>query len=220
MRLTTREMLRRLGAAETIDAVCHVAGISREDFNSWWKSEVTVRVPDMTGHRRVGVTGLVEIERDEWGIPHIFAGTDDDLFFGFGYAMAQDRLFFKSLSTVSPHTHVPIGALIAQAVWACILTLSGSFDALTDYAIFGLWIFYALVTASVFVFRRRMANIERPYRTWGYPVVPILFLIVAALLLINTVLTTPRQAITGVGLIAVGLPVYWYWARHNRRIEI
>ena len=136
------------------------------------------------------------------------------------YAMAQDRLFFKSLSTVSPHTHVPIGALIAQAVWACILTLSGSFDALTDYAIFGLWIFYALVTASVFVFRRRMANIERPYRTWGYPVVPILFLIVAALLLINTVLTTPRQAITGVGLIAVGLPVYWYWTRHNRRIEV
>src|SRR5207247_119317 len=93
VRLTTREMLRRLGAAETIDAVCHVAGISREDFNSWWKSEVTVRVPDMTGPRRVGVTGLVEIERDEWGIPHIFAGTDDDLFFGFGYAMAQDRLF-------------------------------------------------------------------------------------------------------------------------------
>jgi basic amino acid/polyamine antiporter, APA family len=136
------------------------------------------------------------------------------------YAMAQDRLFFKSLSTVSPHTHVPIGALIAQAVWACILTLSGSFDALTDYAIFGLWIFYALVTASVFVFRRRMPNIERPYRTWGYPVVPILFLIVAGLLLINTVLTTPRQAITGVGLIAVGLPVYWYWARHNRRIEV
>src|SRR5438034_2565479 len=93
VRLTTREMLRRLGAAETINSVCHVAGISREDFNSWWKSEVTVRVPDMTGPRRVGVTGLVEIERDEWGIPHIFAGTDDDLFFGFGYAMAQDRLF-------------------------------------------------------------------------------------------------------------------------------
>jgi APA family basic amino acid/polyamine antiporter len=136
------------------------------------------------------------------------------------YAMAQDRLFFKSLSKVSPRTHVPIGALIAQAIWACILTLSGSFDALTDYAIFGLWIFYALVTASVFVFRKRMPEAERPYRTWGYPLVPILFLIVAGMLLVNTVLTTPKQALTGVGLIALGLPVYWYWARHNRRADL
>jgi APA family basic amino acid/polyamine antiporter len=133
------------------------------------------------------------------------------------YAMAQDRLFFRSLSKVSTRTHVPIGALIAQAIWACILTLSGSFDALTDYAIFGLWIFYALVTASVFVFRKRMPDAERPYRTWGYPVVPILFLIVAGMLLVNTVLTTPKQAITGVALIALGLPVYWYWARLNQR---
>ncbi|HXL80407.1 MAG TPA: amino acid permease [Pyrinomonadaceae bacterium] len=135
------------------------------------------------------------------------------------YAMAQDRLFFRSLSTVSSRTHVPIGALIAQAIWACILTLSGSFDTLTDYAIFGLWIFYALVTASVFVFRKRMPDAERPYRTWGYPVVPILFLIVAGMLLVNTVLTTPKQALTGVGLIALGLPVYWYWARYNRRAD-
>lgn len=133
------------------------------------------------------------------------------------YAMAQDRLFFRRLSKVSSRTHVPIGALIAQAIWACILTLSGSFDALTDYAIFGLWIFYALVTASVFVFRKRMPEAERPYRTWGYPVVPILFLIVAGMLLVNTVLTTPKQALTGVGLIALGLPVYWYWARLNQR---
>ncbi len=133
------------------------------------------------------------------------------------YAMAQDRLFFRSLSKVSPRTHVPIGALIAQAIWACILTLSGSFDALTDYAIFGLWIFYALVTASVFVFRKRMPDAERPYKTWGYPVVPILFLIVAGMLLVNTVLTTPKQALTGVALIALGLPVYWYWARLNQR---
>ena len=67
---------------------------------------------------------------------------------------------------------------------------------------------------------RRRADYAPAYRAWGYPVVPILFLLVAGLLLINTVLTTPRQAITGVGLIAAGLPVYWYWARHNRRIEI
>lgn len=131
------------------------------------------------------------------------------------YAMAQDGLFFKKLSKVSPRTHVPIGALIAQAIWAGILTLSGSFDALTDYAIFGLWIFYALATASVFVFRKRMPDAERPYRAWGYPVVPILFLIVAGMLLLNTVWTTPRQALAGIALILLGLPVYWYWTRRD-----
>ncbi len=129
------------------------------------------------------------------------------------YAMAQDGLFFKKLSKVSARTHVPIGALIAQAIWACILTLSGSFDALTNYAVFGLWIFYALATASVFVFRKRMPDAVRPYRAWGYPVVPILFLIVAGMLIVYTVWTTPLQALAGIALIALGLPVYWYWSK-------
>jgi basic amino acid/polyamine antiporter, APA family len=131
------------------------------------------------------------------------------------YAMANDGLFFHSLSKISPRAHVPTGAVIAQAVWAGILTLSGSFDTLTDYAIFGLWIFYALVTASVFIFRKRLPDAERPYRTLGYPVVPILFLIVAAGLLLNTLWTTPLHAITGLGLIALGLPVYWYFAHRG-----
>ncbi len=131
------------------------------------------------------------------------------------FAMAHNRLFFQNLARLSPRTHVPIRALVVQAAWGCLLTLSGSFDALTNYSIFGLWIFYGLVTASVFVFRRRMPDAVRPYRTWGYPVVPILFLIVTAWLLGNTLWTTPRQAFAGLGLIALGLPVYWYCARHN-----
>jgi APA family basic amino acid/polyamine antiporter len=132
------------------------------------------------------------------------------------YAMSRDRLFFQNLSRLSPRTHVPIGALIVQGIWAGILTLSGSFDTLTDYVIFGSWIFYGLVTASVFLFRRRMPDAERPYRAWGYPVVPVLFLLVTAGLLINTLRATPRQAIIGLILIAIGLPVYWYWSRVNR----
>jgi basic amino acid/polyamine antiporter, APA family len=133
------------------------------------------------------------------------------------YAMSRDRLFFQSLARLSPRTHVPVGALVLQGVWACLLALSGSFDTLTDYVVFGSWIFYGLTTASVFVFRRRMPNAERPYRAWGYPVVPAVFLLVTAWLLFNTLLTTPRQAIYGLGLILIGLPVYWYWAGHNRR---
>lgn len=132
------------------------------------------------------------------------------------YAMSRDRLFFQNLARLSPRTHVPIGALVLQGIWACVLALSGSFDALTDYVIFGSWIFYGLVTASVFLFRRRMPDAERPYRAWGYPVVPVLFLLVTAWLLINTMLTAPAQAFIGLGLILLGLPVYYYWAHHNR----
>jgi len=157
------------------------------------------------------------------------------------YAMARDGLFLRSLSRVSPRTRVPTGALIVQAIWACILVIvfSSSFDTLTDYAIFGLWTFYGLVTAAVFILRRRLPNAERPYRTWGYPVVPVLFLLATALLLGSTLwgvrtdfidavalivrghLLTGFGAlarnppIAGTGLMLLGLPVYWIWSRWN-----
>lgn len=132
------------------------------------------------------------------------------------YAMARDGLFFQNLARLNPRTRVPIGALLVQGVWACILALSGSFDTLTDYVIFGSWIFYGLVTASIFLFRRRLPHAERPYRAWGYPVVPVLFLLVTGFLLVNTLLTTPKQAFIGLGLIALGLPVYYFFFRHRR----
>lgn len=140
------------------------------------------------------------------------------------YAMARDRLFITRLSRLSPRTHVPVGALIFQGVWAGILTLSGSFDTLTDYVIFGSWIFYGLTTASIFIFRRRMPDAVRPYRAWGYPVVPVLFLIVTGWLLFTTLLPNPAAGLKGVslnafiglGLIALGLPVYWFLSRKNR----
>jgi APA family basic amino acid/polyamine antiporter len=131
----------------------------------------------------------------------------------FPYAMARDGLFFRSLSAISPRTHVPVRALAAQGVWAGILTLSGSYDTLTDYAIFALWLFYGLAAASVFVFRRRLPNADRPYRTWGYPIVPALFLLATAWLIINTLFTAPTQTLIGIGIIALGLPVYEYFQR-------
>jgi APA family basic amino acid/polyamine antiporter len=125
------------------------------------------------------------------------------------YAMAQDGVLFKSLGRLSA-TRVPVLALIAQGAWACLLALSGSFDTLTDYVIFGSWIFYALATASVFVFRRKYPDLERPYRAFGYPVVPVLFLLVATWLLVNTLMTSPTQSFIGIFLILAGLPVYYY----------
>lgn len=158
------------------------------------------------------------------------------------YAMARDGLFMRSLSHVSPRTHVPTGALIVQAIWACILVVafSSSFDTLTDYAIFGLWIFYGLVTAAVFILRRKLPDADRPYRAWGYPVVPVLFLLATALILGTTVVGARADftdavtqllhgeflsglgvllrnpPIAGLGLIALGLPVYWLWERRAK----
>lgn len=129
------------------------------------------------------------------------------------YAMAQEGLFFAPLARLSPRTKVPIHALVAQTAWASVLVLSGSFDTLTDYAMFAILVFVGMATASVFVFRRRWPDVERPYRTWGYPVVPALALGVTAWLLVNTLVTAPRQALAGLVLMALGLPFYWYWSR-------
>lgn len=135
------------------------------------------------------------------------------------YAMARDGLLFQGLARLAPRTRVPVRALALQGAWASLLALSGSFDALTDYVLFGSWIFYALVTASVFLFRKRLPHAERPYRAWGYPVVPALFLVASALLLANTVLTASRQAFIGLALIAAGLPVYYVVFRNRRVID-
>ena len=126
------------------------------------------------------------------------------------YAMAKDGMMFESFGRLSEGTRVPVIALIFQGAWAALLAISGSFDTLTDYVIFGSWIFYALVTSSVFVFRKKFPNAERPYKAFGYPVVPILFLLVAGYLLINTVITAPTQSFAGIFLILLGLPVYYY----------
>jgi basic amino acid/polyamine antiporter, APA family len=127
------------------------------------------------------------------------------------YAMAQDGLFFSSLGKVSQKTHVPVNALLVQGMWICVLTLTGSFDTLTDYAMFAAWIFYGLASASIFVFRKRIPNLERPYRTWGYPVIPVIFIAVTILLILNTIWTAQLRSLIGLGCILIGLPLYYYW---------
>ena len=130
------------------------------------------------------------------------------------YAMARDGLFFDKLSKVSETTRVPARAVLAQGIWACTLVIIlQSFDKLTDYVVFGSYIFYGLVTASIFVFRRRMPHAERPYKAWGYPVVPILFLLVTGFLLVNTFWAAPLEALFGLLLIGLGFPVYYLFFR-------
>jgi len=135
------------------------------------------------------------------------------------FAMARDGIFFESLARVSRKTHVPVISLVVQAIWAGILALSGTFDQLTDFAIFAFWLFYGMVAASVFIFRRRNPDAPRPYRTWGYPVVPAIFVLVTIYLIVFTIKNAPAQSLIGLLIIASGLPVYWYFARRNPRIE-
>ena len=125
------------------------------------------------------------------------------------YAMAKDGLMYDTFGKLSVNA-VPINGVLFQGVWASILALSGSFDTLTDYVIFGSWIFYALIGSSIFMFRLKHPDAERPYRAFGYPIVPIVFLLVSGWLLINTLITAPTQSFIGIGLILLGLPVYYY----------
>src|ERR1017187_8804675 len=105
MKFTSQNMLRRLGTGETIAKVCESAQIARSEFDAWWRAECQRRVPAAQGSRQVGVAGKVRIERDRWGIPHIHADNERDLFFGFGYATAQDRLFQDRKSTRLNSSH-------------------------------------------------------------------------------------------------------------------
>ena len=135
------------------------------------------------------------------------------------YAMARDGMMVKSFAKLSK-SRVPVLALLFQGLWACILALSGSFDTLTDYVIFGSWIFYALVTSTVFVFRRKYPDAERPYRAFGYPVVPIVFILVAGWLLVSTMMSKPQNSLIGLGLIALGLPDYYYLTSRGSAEEL
>ena len=133
------------------------------------------------------------------------------------FAMARDGLFFKRIGELNPTTRVPVAAIWVQAFWACVLALSGTFDQITTSVIFALWIFFALVGASLFVLRRKVPAAPRRYRTPGYPVVPILFVLVAVWLVISSVKAYPIESGVGVFLIALGLPFYLYFQFMRRR---
>jgi APA family basic amino acid/polyamine antiporter len=129
------------------------------------------------------------------------------------YAMAKEKLFFQSMGKVNEKYHVPMVALIVQGVWACMLTASGSYDQLYTYVVFVSWLFYAMSCGAVIVLRRKAPNMPRPYKTWGYPVVPAIFILFAICLMINTIVEAPRDAAIGAGIMLSGLPVYFYWKK-------
>jgi APA family basic amino acid/polyamine antiporter len=131
-------------------------------------------------------------------------------------AMARDGLFFRRAAEIDPQTHTPNPALWMQGVWACLLVLSGSFDQLTDMLIFAAFFFYGATAFGVFIMRRREPDAERPYRVWGYPVVPALFVLFCAALIVITCINHPREAGLGTVFVLSGVPLYYWWTRGNK----
>ena len=129
------------------------------------------------------------------------------------FAMARDGLLPRTFATISPRARVPSHAILLLGACAIGFAFSGAFDVLTDLIVFMLLLFNGLAVASVYVLRRTLPDAARPYRVWGYPVVPMLFLLATAYLMINTLLATPGRALAGVGIVVLGLPLYAYYAR-------
>ena len=132
------------------------------------------------------------------------------------YAMAKDGLFFKKIAEVHPTHRSPAQSMLWLSVWSSILVFSGQYDQLAATVIFASWILYAMTAASVIVLRRKRPDLERPYKTLGYPYVPILFVLASAILIFFTLKDQPRESILGLALIASGIPFYWYWSREKK----
>jgi APA family basic amino acid/polyamine antiporter len=129
------------------------------------------------------------------------------------FAMARDRVFFAAASRVDPERQAPTGALGLQAAWSIVLALSGTYDRLLTYVTFASLGFNALTVAAVFVLRRRRPEANRPYRTWGYPVTPALYLAGALFFLVYIVAGDPREACAGLFIVALGWPAYAVFVR-------
>lgn len=133
------------------------------------------------------------------------------------YAMAEDGLFPKAIAKVDPTTGAPTAAVLLAAVLGVIFVLIRTFTELADQFVIGIWPFYALAVASVFVLRKKRPDAPRPYRTWGYPIVPLLFLGASLFLLGNYLVSQPKAFAVDIGVILTGLPVYYGWKSFGRR---
>jgi len=132
------------------------------------------------------------------------------------YAMAEDGLFFKGIAKVHPVFKTPVNAIIIQSVWAIVLILFwGTFEDLITYTVSVEWIFFTFAAAGIFIFRKKMKDVERPYKTWGYPVTPLIFIGIISWFVINMIINKPLHTGLGLGLVLLGVPVYIFFKRKN-----
>jgi APA family basic amino acid/polyamine antiporter len=133
------------------------------------------------------------------------------------YAMARDGVFFKRMADVHPKWRTPALSLIGQAVWACLLTLSGRYDQLYTYVIYGMVLSYTLTVIGLFVLRVKRPDTPRPYRCTGYPWLPAIYVLLGSWWTINTIVTRPKEALAGTFIVLLGVPGYLYWKRQSRK---
>lgn len=134
------------------------------------------------------------------------------------FAMAREGMFFAPVAKLN-RAHAPANSLIYQCGWACLLVLSGTFDQLTDMIIFAVFIYYGATTLGVFILRRKMPDAPRPYKVWGYPVVPAIVILFCAVLVVNTIFSRPREAAIGIVLMLTGVPLYYLFRRKTKVVE-
>jgi len=132
-------------------------------------------------------------------------------------AMAQDGVFFKRMAVIHPKWRTPAFSLIGQGVWAAALTLSGRYDQLYTYVIYGMVLSYTLTVIALFWLRWKRPDIPRPYRCTGYPWLPAIYVLIGTAWTLNTIITRPTEAFWGTAIVLIGIPGYLYWKRSNRK---
>jgi APA family basic amino acid/polyamine antiporter len=133
------------------------------------------------------------------------------------FAMARDGLFFKKVGGVHPRFKTPGFSLVLQAIWASLLALTGTFEQLFTFAMFAGILFWVLAACAIFTLRKKRPDLSRPYKAWGYPVVPMIFIVVLSGIILNTLIRRPVESLSGVALMIVGIPVYYLWMWKRRR---
>ncbi|MBI3005670.1 MAG: amino acid permease [Ignavibacteriales bacterium] len=132
------------------------------------------------------------------------------------YAMAKDKLFFEKVANVHSVYRTPVISLIFQCVWSCVLTLTGTYSDLLTYTTFASLLFNVLTVVALFVFRKKRPDMERPYKVWGYPFVPIVYILVAVFFIVYIFVGDLRNSGLGLAIILTGVPVYFYWSRKTK----
>jgi APA family basic amino acid/polyamine antiporter len=188
-------------------AYFHVLSATEVGSSTRVAAEMMRRVMGAPGAAAVSIAAMISI----------FAALNGSILTGarVPYAAARQGYFFAPIARVNAKYRTPGVSIWALSIWAALLVLSGRFEQLFTYVIFSSWILYAMTAAAVLVLRRKQPGLLRPYRTLGYPWVPIIFVLVAFTLIVSTLLDSPRESLMGIGLILVGVPFYFYWKKRR-----
>jgi APA family basic amino acid/polyamine antiporter len=189
-------------------AFIYVLGVEKVAASSLVASDAATVIHGSIGAGIVAATVAVSM----FGANNGFVFTGSRIY----YAMARAGLFFRSLGSIHPRFETPVASLLAQGAWSCLLVLSGTYDQLITYSIFASFLFYAMSCAAVLILRRRSPHALRPYKTWGYPLTPIVFILFAIALTINTIVESPSDTAIGCAMILAGIPAYWWWKKNTR----